>query len=330
MDNTLFINKFLLFNDNMSLISGVVGNIILIYLLKTQTSKLMKHYARLLILHCITDLLYLIIGYVQKHEVYAFDGVVFMTINGLTTSFSKYVSGWITTMSFYMEMMELAMMIFDFFYRYNSICRNYIMSDRQLYTSVTVIYIVVFIQAVPPFRMSQVMETEYHDNLLRQYLGYVPYYCAAKNTPFDRTMVLSSTVLTNLFCVFCFMLVLWKINRFLKVNRCVVKSTRSAEIEKQITRLFLVQNLIPIFVLSIPLLCLISFAFFGFNFVLLGKITRGILCWTGAAKSLAAICVTPTFRRTFCEILGFEVKRRHSVFSTQTRSLNNRRVSDRF
>ncbi|CAD5228043.1 unnamed protein product [Bursaphelenchus xylophilus] len=294
-------------SDVLSFIFAVSANLTLLYLIAYKTPLQMRGYSTVLRVHAFNDLYYCILNFSTTVETFSYAGNLYLVLSG----FIRHVSaeyGWILFCAYYQGiMLELCLTPIDFYYRYQTVCKNRTLPAHRVYLMFAGIFFLTFLHAFPVYlsfgkfgpSFDGIEEAEATLNL-QELIG------TTENTP---SFTFSSTnqfmfyvnlgiLFSGFAVVYC--MVIWafaKIHKTVKRHARSNKSSRVARMEQQINKVILLQFIIPFLGNGAPVMLTTTTSMLRIDFAELGKISRVLCAWIAVLKPVVTISLIPTYRR---------------------------------
>ncbi|CAD5206004.1 unnamed protein product [Bursaphelenchus okinawaensis] len=307
-------------NGSIAVIVSLTINSLFVYLLFTKTPKQLKHYARVMFIHVVNDTSFILAFYFVLPKFFPHNGQVFVILTNFSNLFGVYWSTWITAVYYFFEILQLAFLPLDFFYRYRVVCKQHIMSSKTLAIVVGVTSTVIFFQSMILSRL-MLQQTPEYDITLRALLKVqkLPMYVATSTNPW---LGYTNNCMNLMLVLFCFSMcgyVFYKIQCELKRSSRTSQNIKMVRLEKQVTRLMIVQSILPLIVTSIPFIVVSGCAQFNISMPRLGYFNSILATWNGTIKTIATICVIPNYRNFVYKKI--QVNRVISTYHTNDQSL---------
>ncbi|CAD5206003.1 unnamed protein product [Bursaphelenchus okinawaensis] len=312
---------FLQISGSLALFVTVVSHGMLLYLLINKTPSRMKHYTRLLYVHLANDFVFSMAFYLVLPHIFPLQGQLFIVSSNIAELLGYDANLWLTTMYFYCEVLQLLLLPLDFYYRYRVVCKEDIMSTKKLFTIITVMLLWVSMQSTVMCHL--LGHSENDKKLLMEAISFdeLPIFVATQNplvTYINQVMTQSGVISCFAMCAYAFR----RINAVLRRNLDTNKKNKTNKIERQITRLMIVQSVIPAILVSLPLLATSICTQLQITLTILGPINQILISWNGALKTIATILVVPNYRNFILTKVG----RRKSVTTIVTQLSTSRTV----
>ncbi|CAD5207647.1 unnamed protein product [Bursaphelenchus okinawaensis] len=274
--------------------------------------------------HLINDCCFVVVFYITLPELFPLNGQVFVVPSNFSKGLGAYWSTWFTCLYYYAEILQLSLFPVDFYYRYRVVCKQDIMSSKKLFTMIGMLAIAVFMQTMVLSRYMLKRTAEY-DVVLRDALKTtkLPMYLATSTNPI---LAYPNLVMNMFFILFCYAMcayVFFTINNVLKRNSRVSGNAKAVKIEKQVTRLMIAQSVVPMFLLSLPVLVTAGCALINVPLLIMGPINKIILSWNGIVKISSTILVVPSYR----SFILFKVGAKKNVTLTTISNISDSRVN---
>uniref|UniRef100_A0A1I7S7S0 G_PROTEIN_RECEP_F1_2 domain-containing protein n=1 Tax=Bursaphelenchus xylophilus TaxID=6326 RepID=A0A1I7S7S0_BURXY len=257
---------------------------------------MMKHYTRIMFVHLVNDYVMTFAFFIILPEIFPLNGQVYLLIGNYGEKLELEWCRWLICIYYFAEILQLVLLPVDFYYRYRVVCKQEIMSDRKLYSIITALTLTVFCQTVVLTQYTLKQNPEYNE-ILKHALNStsVPVYLATITDPILAHTPLLMNIFFVLFCYSMCVYVFWAINKVLRKNTANSKTIKALKIEKQVTRLMIVQCVLPMFVISLPVLVTCGFTLLKLPLLEIGPINQIVIAWNGAIKTVATIIVIPNY-----------------------------------
>ncbi|KAI6238635.1 hypothetical protein M3Y99_00667800 [Aphelenchoides fujianensis] len=284
---------------------GFALNGLLLFLLARHTPTAMRSYARVMRVHCVSDVLYdLGVLATGVHPV-PLGGKVFLVLQGFYLHADAWWGRWLFSWYFWEILIAIALLPIDFFYRFRSVCHNVELSTRTLGWLVFVAYFVTWLHAFPnSLNYLQVGPRAEAADFTRELERHAEFRTARGVPSFGVTVLGGTKALSNFLFILalnCFVVVViaytsLRIRAALRSNAHTVRNAKAAELQRQVTRILVLQAVLPLVVICLPTVAVVSLALARVDVPRAGAVAVAVLSWLSAVKPAATIAVVPRYR----------------------------------
>ncbi|CAD5222484.1 unnamed protein product [Bursaphelenchus xylophilus] len=284
---------------------SIITNSLLLYLAIKKSDNYMKKYSIILVMSSVVDLFYNSMSIIFTPIVEIQQGSMFFFLGGVFEKLPHQPMGVIWMIFLFSIFATIINIPMQFVYRYTALCLN-----RQLtITKYIALYLVIL-----PILAAHCVWGYYvfypHEDVIASHLPILkadPVW--SPNTPnffvgdqhyFPAAMHFSVSFLIVAISYLIVIVVGLKIYLQLrKVRFCMSKGTLEAQ--NQLTKILLIQAIIPFLSLSGPVMAVTAASLFSVEVPLLGYVMTYTAMWLPVVNSVSAILIIPNYRRSlFC------------------------------
>ncbi|CAD5215759.1 unnamed protein product [Bursaphelenchus xylophilus] len=316
---------FLTFNQLLASVFGVIFNLLLLYLVKNATSLDIKAYSRLLALHSSADLLFVLIFTICSLRVVTTDTQLFVVVTGVLSNYGPTLGR--TTILVYtmIFILEITLIPIDYFYRYMMVCKNRQFTTSRLMYCVCVSIGFAFIQTLISnfcIEFGPSPENLHYWKVINKTLQYdvtLPYAAYDPSNKYVSYNFISAVLIISIsyniigYCTF-------KIRKTLRANERSRVRRESRRISVQITRIMILQALLPCIVFCAPAALVCSSFLLGIEFNSMHDFVCISIHWMPACKPLATIFIVHPYRRAFLRRINYRLAGETTVVSSNEES----------
>ena len=289
-------------NNYISSGIGLLLNGLLLYLIIFKTSTTLDVYKRIFLQNCLLDIFYNVInGFIHcQAEFKAGNFYVILNgpLNNLPMPWGGYCIGlWVFSLFFCVTGLPI-----QFLFRYFLLIKEHLFTKREYFSLLFFSCLSALICPICWVHISWVSSEDIYKKTML--LNQDPYYYSGV------TVFLSAEVWNlNLQCVFCYcyalvslsyiIIIFTSIKVYKYLHNLKRLSSETMDIQKQITKILIVQATAPIVVCLLPIILLVTGCFLYVDISGVGIIINFLLSWIPLVNSIITILAIRTYRM-FC------------------------------
>ncbi|KAI6183202.1 Seven TM Receptor [Aphelenchoides bicaudatus] len=282
---------------------GFTMNMLLLFLITKRTPSVMKSYSRIMKIHCLSDVAYDSVCFITGLHPTPIAGHVFCLWQGFITKVPLWLNHILFSCWYWVLLTAVTLLPVDFYFRYMSVCHNKDLTNRQIAIMVFCAYFVTWLHTFPNSYNYMVFSdtpeaAEYTKELERfeQWKGNVPSYAATILGGSKAVANYLYVILLNVVCYSIIGYTSYQINKALKQNANVNKNTKSMELQKQVSRILILQFTLPLTVVSIPMSVIAVLGLMKVDVPYAGAFSSATYYWLSAVKPIATILIVRSYR----------------------------------
>ncbi|CAD5222481.1 unnamed protein product [Bursaphelenchus xylophilus] len=300
---------------------SIITNTLLIYLAIRRSNSHIRKYSVILIISSVIDLIFNTFGIIFSPIVEIQQGKIFLFLGGPFEHLPPKPTGIICMtylVSIFCTVINIPM---QFFYRYTAVCLNHQLTISN--------YLILYLLALP-VPIAHCIWGYYvfypHGDVVSSHLPLLKadpvwgtdtptFFVADQKDHYARMHFVTSFVIVGACYVVVTITGLKIYLQLRKLQSCM--SRGNVETQGQLTKILLIQAIIPFVCLSGPVMIGTAFSLLSISIPLLGYTMTFAAMWLPVVNSVSAILIVPNFRRFFF----FKPGRKDTVGST-TRSVS--------
>ncbi|KAI6209113.1 hypothetical protein M3Y96_00186600 [Aphelenchoides besseyi] len=257
---------FVLINEFIAVSLSLMFNLTLLILLNRHTPSHLKSYARMLYIHCFSDMFYELISVLTSVSPTPINGTVFLVLTGFWRNLNIYFTSYLLRLYFCSILYSILLLTVDFWYRYCT----------------------VWYSLFGPSDETHLLEQKLRVHFQWQNASFSTF--EPSNPYAIQCLVFLITLVVLVYLIMFF--TIYKINS--KIKSGIPRRFQTGH--RQVLRILFLQTTVPL-VLCVPSVLVCLCALLAIDLPNIGPLILSVTVWLGVVKPLITICIVPAFRR---------------------------------